>query len=163
MDHHNTHAPNVVKRLMDDVAPSIDVSKILNDRLDYTAVSMRTFAKLVRHSMRYWGLPRPAQKDINCFRTDVETTGVAIPEKNLDLSAILAAETRPAFVSDLVTRHILKYLSTVDTVTTNRLHVCIAGLLLGKTVKFYDNNYGKNREIYEYSLSHRFDNLIWME
>jgi exopolysaccharide biosynthesis predicted pyruvyltransferase EpsI len=39
-----------------------------------------------------------------------------------------------------------------DAVVTNRLHIGIAGVLLGKRVQLYDNSYGKIRDVYQSSL-----------
>lgn len=44
-------------------------------------------------------------------------------------------------------------------VTTDRLHVGIAAALLNKDCELYDNIYGKNRSIYEYSLKFHYRNV----
>ncbi len=43
----------------------------------------------------------------------------------------------------------------VPTLVTDRLHVCIAGALMGKQVRFLDNAYRKLSTVYEYSLRSR--------
>jgi exopolysaccharide biosynthesis predicted pyruvyltransferase EpsI len=44
------------------------------------------------------------------------------------------------------------YLERFDTIATDRLHVAIAALSIGKQVNLYDNSYGKIRSVYNYSL-----------
>ena len=40
-----------------------------------------------------------------------------------------------------------------EIIHTDRLHGAILGVILNKTVKFYDNSYHKNRGVYEHSLA----------
>jgi len=62
------------------------------------------------------------------------------------------------FVADLYAQKIfqkiivnkgVKQISKYENVYTNRLHVAILSVLLGKSFVFFDNSYGKNRAFYE--------------
>ena len=54
----------------------------------------------------------------------------------------------------------LMYLLPFDEIVSDRLHVCIGALLLGKKVKMYDNSYGKLSRVYRNSLEDRFKDKI---
>lgn len=96
----------------------------------------------------------------NCFRTDTEKTGIAIPSNNIDLSKKLnmANNTSHKDIIEKVSLSIFEYLSKYDTINTNRLHMAIAGSLLNKRVHFYPNSYYKNKAVYEYSIKDLFMN-----
>jgi hypothetical protein len=48
-------------------------------------------------------------------------------------------------------------------VHTNRLHVAIGAMKLGKSVKLYGNNYFKIRAIYDYSIKDKYQNVEWCD
>lgn len=54
---------------------------------------------------------------------------------------------------------LLNAVRLVQAVTTDRLHVGIAAALLGKDCELHDNIYGKNRNIFEYSMKFHFSNI----
>ena len=87
--------------------------------------------------------------EINCFRTDSESTGKMIPERNFDISDMGGDDHKTV---------ILDVLKNFASVNTDRLHVGVAGALLGKQVLFFVNNYHKNRSVFDYSLK-RFSNV----
>jgi exopolysaccharide biosynthesis predicted pyruvyltransferase EpsI len=101
----------------------------------------------------------------NCFRTDVtERTDIDIPMDNVDLSFELEDEknTGNPEVIKRVSLSVFDYLSKYETINTNRLHMGIAGSLLGRQVNMHPNSYYKNFAIYEYSLKGRYPNTMWM-
>jgi exopolysaccharide biosynthesis predicted pyruvyltransferase EpsI len=51
-----------------------------------------------------------------------------------------------------VARDLLGTIGRADVIVTNRLHIGVAGALLGKRVRLYDNSYGKIRDVYQASL-----------
>jgi exopolysaccharide biosynthesis predicted pyruvyltransferase EpsI len=57
---------------------------------------------------------------------------------------------------------LLSFMRQWDEIKTNRLHLGIAGALLGEKVKFYGNNYYKCKAIYQYSMKNRFPNVQWI-
>ena len=92
------------------------------------------------------------QKVCHAFRMDCEQTNISIPDDNIDLSHHLNMPNNTQTNIEPVSMRIFEYLSKFDVVRTNRLHICIAGHLLGKTVHFYPNSYYKNKAVYDYSL-----------
>ena len=91
---------------------------------------------------------------LNAFRIDCEKTNISIPSNNVDVSKKFE---NCGFMSNLsiaktTTDNVFKYLSPYDIIKTNRLHIAIAGALLGKQVMMYANSYYKNRAVYDYSL-----------
>lgn len=84
----------------------------------------------------------PSQRIGYFFRTDIEATKKRnIPITNLDLS-LLGDETTDVSL-------FFQTLAQYEEIHTDRLHVGIAGFLLGKNVFLYDNIYGKNKSFYE--------------
>jgi exopolysaccharide biosynthesis predicted pyruvyltransferase EpsI len=98
---------------------------------------------------------------LNAFRTDVEKTDIALPTDNIDLSDLYELSSCDTELAFLATYRLLKHIDEFHTVRTNRLHVAIAAIKLGKTVYLFGNNYFKIRAIYEYSIKDRFDNVVW--
>lgn len=82
--------------------------------------------------------------ELRAFRTDIESTSHQIPKDNRDLSLEGYA------MSSL--DHMFDVLRGYKRVFTDRLHIAIAGALLGCEVELYPNSYYKNRAVYEYSL-----------
>jgi exopolysaccharide biosynthesis predicted pyruvyltransferase EpsI len=98
---------------------------------------------------------------LNAFRTDRESTRVARPAENFDLSYLYVGWVAPEGFARAAAREFLAIADRYDEIRTNRLHVAIAGALLGKRVLLHDNSYGKNRAVWEHSLAGRFDNVEW--
>lgn len=93
--------------------------------------------------------------ELNCYRTDKEKTKIKIPLNNNDLSITLK---KPGLVDNKiinkqVVNSLFNYISKYEIINTNRLHIAIAGCLLNKKVKFYNNSYYKNKAMYDYCLS----------
>lgn len=104
-------------------------------------------------------------KTFNCFRLDSEKTNITIPNDNNDLSQTIQhmipnsncyTNTSNIYIVNQITINFFEILSNFETINTNRLHVAIAGCLLGKTVNLYSNCYWKNKAIYEYSIQNIF-------
>lgn len=87
---------------------------------------------------------------LNAFRKDRESLRAALPEDNEDISYNGYA-TKP--LTDFLEK-INRYLI----INTDRLHVAIAGTLLGKEVNLYPNDYYKNKAVYDYSL-YKYSNV----
>jgi len=82
---------------------------------------------------------------LNAFRTDCESIYArALPSDNIDISRNGYA-TKP--LHDL-----LSTIAHYEAVNTDRLHVAIASLMLGKKVRLFSNSYFKNRAVFDYSL-----------
>jgi exopolysaccharide biosynthesis predicted pyruvyltransferase EpsI len=98
---------------------------------------------------------------LNCFRTDKEKTDIRLPRGNMDLSKLFKCRSFSPEQSLVASNMILRVLSRYDEIRTNRLHLAIAGALLGKRVKFYPNSYYKCEAVYEFSMKGRFPNVQW--
>lgn len=98
----------------------------------------------------------------NVFRTDTEKTSIKIPTDNIDLSEKLYVinSNNDIKIFEDVSKSIFEYLSRYEIINTNRLHIAIVGSLLNKKVNFYNNNYYKNKAIYEYSMK-EFENTTF--
>lgn len=90
---------------------------------------------------------------LNAFRTDSEKTSISIPLDNVDVSEFLAMGVETKALSFLNAFYFLSFLNSYAKIRTNRLHVAIGALLLGKSIDFYGNNYYKCRAVYDYSLA----------
>lgn len=99
--------------------------------------------------------------ELNCFRTDVEKTGIKIPVDNIDLSNVINYRVQMDNVLDVerTVADIFKFINYYDIVNTNRLHIAIAAGLLKKQVNLYDNSYWKNKAVYKFSLENKIDNI----
>lgn len=159
--------------LADDVALSVNVSPLLKMRPG-KADKARVLSGYIMSKMMLSQIQAPSASEVsnllraealisqmklmakgcvlNALRTDAEKTDIPLPDDNVDVSEVLTMglETRElAFIS---AHYFLSFLNGYSTINTNRLHVCIGGLLLGKKVNFYPNSYFKCRAVYEYSL-----------
>lgn len=177
-------APGARVQLMDDVALSLDVERILRADVGSIwstlgrsawhqtigsrvggAVRLRTLLRCLKEraeaeTRRVWADSR--SDVLNCFRTDREKTRRAIPADNLDLSRVFSFGTDSPDVALLAAHSFLTYIDRYEEVRTNRLHACIGAALLGKRVRLHANSYFKNEAVFEYSLRDRFENVIWM-
>jgi len=97
------------------------------------------------------------------MRGDVEKTDSFVIEekhKNTDISSLRTNRGHSFLSKHTINTHavfedinfMFMYLLPFNLIVSNRLHVCIAGLLLGKKVVMYDNSYGKLSGVYNNSL-----------
>lgn len=105
---------------------------------------------------------RESREYLNCFRTDIERASKTVPERNVDVSRefMLGSDSKGAII--LSSKLLLSTLDRFDEIRTDRLHCCIAGVLLGKRVKFYGNSYYKNESVYRFSIQSRYPNVEWI-
>lgn len=91
---------------------------------------------------------------LNAFRLDRESILQAKPIGNIDIS-----------YDGYATKPLNDFLGTITKykqINTDRLHVAIASILLGKNVSLYPNSYFKNKAVFEYSLK-RFRNANFID
>lgn len=100
---------------------------------------------------------------LNAFREDVESLGAALPPDNVDLSHVFATDSMTAPYSARAVDALVRFLDRAERVRTDRLHIAILSTLLGKTVEMHDNNYGKNRSVFDRSLAGRFSNVTFFD
>jgi exopolysaccharide biosynthesis predicted pyruvyltransferase EpsI len=100
---------------------------------------------------------------LDCFRRDWERTDVRIPWGNVDLSTATPYDRTMAHRSsaEATAFELFRYLDRFEVINTNRLHVGIAGALLGKRVGFAPNVYWKNEAVYRHSLREAFPRVEW--
>lgn len=96
---------------------------------------------------------------LNAFRRDAERSEIKIPNDNCDVSEVTNHGTYNELALFSSAIHLLRLVSSCRQLRTNRLHVAIAGALLGKEVLFYPNSYYKNQAVYEFSMKSRFPNV----
>lgn len=93
-------------------------------------------------------------KTLFAIRSDKESTVKPSPNHpNFDISALLENNDMSKSGAAITTYRMLKFISLFDRVVTDRLHVGIAGHLLGIETMLLDNSYGKISSIYRNSLS----------
>ena len=98
---------------------------------------------------------------LRCFRTDLEATKVPIPRFNSDLSARFYSSDMSREACTNTAKLLRRIMKAYDRVETNRLHLAILAAILGKPVRMFDNIYGKNRSIFEYSVKDYFQNVVF--
>ncbi len=98
---------------------------------------------------------------INSFRTDCEAASTFLPKNNLDCSRVFDFGVESPFLARYSANRLLSFLSGFELIRTDRLHVCIAGIILGKQVEFYANSYYKNHAVFEHSIDGRISGVQW--
>ena len=157
--------------LADDLGFSLNVEKILSKmpRFSLHLVNLKLPVRILLQG-NYTEMKHRARKlfqnenkhVLNCFRTDQEKTDIDIPSDNVDLSSIFSYGVDSKEKAFYVCYRLLNFINSYREIRTNRLHVAIAGALLGKEVKLYSNSYYKCEAVYEFSIKGRFPNVTWM-
>jgi exopolysaccharide biosynthesis predicted pyruvyltransferase EpsI len=100
----------------------------------------------------------------NVFRLDKEKTSVDIPDNNKDVSAdfIFKQNTLNESHIKISADNLLRYLSKFEEINTNRLHVGIAGSLLGRKVNLFPNSYYKNEAVFSFSIKNKYKNTSFI-
>lgn len=122
----------------------------------------RVLKKFMRAYRSYRFCARASQTSprvLNCFRTDVEKAVKSLPADNCDISNDLALGSEHDGGIRFSSYLLLSTIARFDEVRTDRLHCCIAAILLGKAVTFYSNSYFKNRAVYDFSIRSRAANV----
>ncbi len=164
-DHLNKHAPNAKVMIADDLAFGIDVECLLEAGAGpiHWDFNLKRIAR--RHCMRMAEALRrniSGVDTIHCFRTDREQTEQLGSKWNADLSKLLKCGVSTPAAAARSSWMVFDMLSRYREIHTNRLHLAIAGALLGKEVKFHSNSYFKCGAVYEYSMRERFPKVEWM-
>ena len=118
------------------------------------AVGARRFRRYLRWR-RYTRSVQLVTGTLHVFRTDVEAVSRHPGDRLQDIPNAYSSEYLDRVEYDFVSRDLLNIIERADVIVTNRLHIGIAGALLGKRVQLYDNSYGKIRDVYESSLKGR--------
>ena len=97
--------------------------------------------------------------ELRAFRGDDES-GDRSRIGDLDLSALGYPTMTDQSTVVGAAMSLLMMVAPFDTVTTDRLHVAIAGGLLGVPVTFFDNDYGKLSDVWALSMRDRFPTVL---
>lgn len=178
-EHLKANAQNANVLLADDLAFHINPQEIMNsNKINIiTCVFKKIFFKLTNNKNEFSKLPQPkimlrnsifelksiflSKKSGNFFRTDVERSREIIPIPNADLSIMYEYGTRNKEICFYTTARLMRFINSFDEINTDRLHICIAGALLGKRVNFFPNSYFKCKAVYEQSLQGKYLNVNW--
>jgi exopolysaccharide biosynthesis predicted pyruvyltransferase EpsI len=96
------------------------------------------------------------------FRTDKESSHPELATKeNIDISAILSMNQKKHVRRITIAKTFLSLIQKTDFIQTDRLHVAIAGALLGIPTKLYPGIYHKNQSVWNYSLKPYFNNVTF--
>jgi exopolysaccharide biosynthesis predicted pyruvyltransferase EpsI len=114
----------------------------------------RRFRRYLRWR-RYTRSVQPVNGTLQVFRVDVEAVSRHRGDRLQDIPGAYVSQYLDRVEHDFVARDLLDTIGRADVIVTNRLHIGIAGALLGKRVQLYDNSYGKIRDVYESSLKGR--------
>jgi exopolysaccharide biosynthesis predicted pyruvyltransferase EpsI len=88
----------------------------------------------------------------NFFRTDQERNPLArVPERNIDLSAAGHEFSNSKMFFDII--------SAYRRIRTDRIHIAIAGAMIGREVELYAGNYWKAQALFESSLKPHYSNV----
>ncbi|MEM6421931.1 MAG: polysaccharide pyruvyl transferase family protein, partial [Pseudomonadota bacterium] len=98
---------------------------------------------------------RPIEDDGLLFREDAENPYDSVPAGNRDVAAEHSHTAQSEAFFDAVGRY--------RRIWTNRLHVAIAGALLGRETHLFANSYFKNRAVFEASLRDRYPHVTFHE
>jgi exopolysaccharide biosynthesis predicted pyruvyltransferase EpsI len=98
---------------------------------------------------RYATSVRPINRTLQVFRNDIEAIARPNGDQLQDISAAYNSEYLDRWEHDFVARDLIKTIQRADVIITNRLHIGIAGALLNKRVRLYDNCYGKIHDVYQ--------------
>ena len=90
---------------------------------------------------------------VSIIRADVEAKAGVSGDPRWDLSSLYGSKFRSRSESDQVALDLIDFLSSVKSVQTNRLHVGVAAMLVGVSVRYLDNSYGKIRAVYDASMT----------
>ena len=103
--------------------------------------------------------------ECNAFRLDLEKTDIKIPKGNKDISHDFMFKQNTFNEDDIniSTDNMFSYLCKFETINTNKLHVTIAGPLLGRKVNLYANSYFKNKAVFDFSIKNKFPNTSFIQ
>ena len=162
----------------DDLAFSLDARKFLARRARWLARLMEMFGAQSADSLshrdprisvkmqeRYRNFLTNAKvtKTLAVWREDVERNEQRPVNAENDIANIFGIESSyglPAMLTSA--EYFLRAVDLFEAIRTDRLHVAVAGAILGKDVEIFPNSYFKNRAMYEFSLR-RYPNVRFVE
>lgn len=136
------------------IVPAFDLSRTTLWRRDSGESAQTVPEARFCHDMAFYLKPQPRnpiRKVGLLFRTDVERAEFDLPPGNIDISNEGTHRSDPERFLDRVGEY--------EIIATNRLHVGIAGALLGREVHLFGGSNDKVRSIFECSLKPFFENV----
>ncbi|NVM05199.1 MAG: polysaccharide pyruvyl transferase family protein [Candidatus Helarchaeota archaeon] len=100
------------------------------------------------------------QKPLFCFRKDLESK-ISPTELETLIKKYPEAQIEDIAINGTF-NNFMSRIWSASIIYTDRLHVAIAGLILGKKVVLYSNSYWKNKGVYEYNLK-KYDNIKFID
>lgn len=154
-----------------DMALYIDVQRLFDLCDSYRGIQLwtrfvrnRQLHKYIRWQVALRRLRPTTRSSLTVLRTDAEATLANPGDPMGDLPSFYGSQYKFREEFDLVSRDLLGILKAASSVRTNRLHVGVAGALVGCEVTYFDNSYGKIRALYDAWLSHiptvKFENPL---
>lgn len=146
--------PDLQVYIDDDMAFNCDVNKILNTEAKFKYINSKNLLRLVAFS--YHSVKSKTTTEIKAFRCDKEANkSLDVPRIKInDISAMARYGAGTYETSLYSAKKMLEILNMYDVIYTDRLHVSVAGHLLGKEVHVYNNSYFKCLGVYQQSMSH---------
>ena len=163
--HLQSNAGGARVMIADDMAFGIDIEQLMLCRVPLTreAFAPKRLFRRYRWMLCEWIRRKLfGHTVINCIRVDSERSDIRLPRYNVDLSKLLKCGRQSPELAARASRMMFESLNRYEQINTNRLHVAVAGALLGKRVCFYPNSYHKCRSVYDYSMQGKFPELRWM-
>lgn len=163
-------APGANVYLADDMAFSLNPARILNRQFSFSSCLFNKNLSVKRTLKVHLILSIAALKRafygknhvvLNCFRRDSEGIMSKIPDNNIDISKKFKYGTATQEKAFFATYMVFRFMNNYNEINTDRLHLAIAGGLLGKKVNFYPNSYYKCEAVYNFSMKDRFPHINW--
>lgn len=152
--HVRTHASACNASLGHDLALYLDVAR-LDAGVDRDQVGSR-FRTMLEVGTNLT-LETITKRPLSCMRHGVERT--RLPSgPNYDVAIVFATGVTPG-LAESGAWMMLEFARRVSQLTTNRLHVGVAGALVGTPTVLLDNSYGKVSGVYLHSMRGRFPNV----
>lgn len=145
--------PDLSIYIDDDMAFKCDINKILNSDVSLNYLNVKNIFRF--GVFEYHKLRSKLSKTIYAFRCDKEAN-LALKVRRIkvnDISSMARYGAGTYETSLYSSRKMLQLLDMYDVIYTDRLHVSIAGYLLGKEVHIYNNSYFKCLGVYNQSMS----------
>jgi len=103
------------------------------------------------------------EQTLVAWREDVERNDRRPEPARYDIANTFGIESIYGLAAMLTSaEYFLRAVDQFETICTDRLHVAVAGVLLGKHVEIYPNSYFKNRAMYDFSF-HRYPGVRFIE
>jgi exopolysaccharide biosynthesis predicted pyruvyltransferase EpsI len=146
-------APRADILVADDLALWVDASRLLGWRSLAARLADRRTHRLLARVEADWLAAKGASRELASWRGDVEASRDRDVLPANDIPVLFSVPfDRGLAALQISARFLLRAIDRFETIRTDRLHVAIAGAVLGKAVVLYPGSYFKNRAVYDFSL-----------